>query len=376
MSFIHSQLCIVNAHLKSFNRLSPLLGVSIAMLLAFRTNRAFERYWYGAQQWTTITSQVRNLARICWNGINASTFELEQEKLATMKLIFAIVVATKHTLRGEDAFEHSDFTSLLPLHMLSSMKKEKGKLGRDTIISYKSALFNLDDLPEKHSSAAVLKSPDRLMESPRDLIPELNPTDANTLNTPGPYMRKLKHRNSSFISAESLLQTNVAIPFPMTRGRKRNATFDLIHRVSYYMRRQRGLGHLDPEDSPSVSKAIEHIIDALTKFDQLILIPVPKPYATHIHNVLSLYFLAMPFQLVRPLGIHVVWVTMVTCFAFFGAEAIAQEIEDPFGMDTNDLPIADFCAQLKEDIEYIMERPGFFQQDRDNTISNEDRKTK
>lgn len=37
----------------------------------------------------------------------------------------------------------------------------------------------------------------------------------------------------------------------------------------------------------------------------------------------------------------------------------AGEIEDPFGTDENDLPLEHFCQQLKEDIEYIMETPGF-----------------
>lgn len=38
---------------------------------------------------------------------------------------------------------------------------------------------------------------------------------------------------------------------------------------------------------------------------------------------------------------------------------IAGQIENPFGNDEHDLPLEYLCQQLKEDIEYIMESPGF-----------------
>ncbi len=64
-------------------------------------------------------------------------------------------------------------------------------------------------------------------------------------------------------------------------------------------------------------------------------------------QILIVYFLALPFQLVKPLGWTVIFVTLVTTFALFGADAIgnltlyftvlsdlaASEIEDPFGTD-------------------------------------------
>ena len=41
-------------------------------------------------------------------------------------------------------------------------------------------------------------------------------------------------------------------------------------------------------------------------------------------KVLTLYFFALPFQLVKSLGMNVVLVTIVTAFALFGADAIGD----------------------------------------------------
>ena len=41
------------------DRMITMMGSAIAMLLAFRTNRSFERYNLGAQLWTNFAIQVR-----------------------------------------------------------------------------------------------------------------------------------------------------------------------------------------------------------------------------------------------------------------------------------------------------------------------------
>ena len=39
-------------------------------------------------------------------------------------------------------------------------------------------------------------------------------------------------------------------------------------------------------------------------------------------------------------------ITILVAIVLFGVEAIAEEIEDPFGEDANDLPLEEICAML------------------------------
>jgi len=39
-----------------------------------------------------------------------------------------------------------------------------------------------------------------------------------------------------------------------------------------------------------------------------------------------------------------------------GIEGIANQIEMPFGYDPQDLPLDTYCDDLKEEVEYIIER--------------------
>ncbi|KAG8897060.1 hypothetical protein FRB99_008478 [Tulasnella sp. 403] len=46
----------------------------------------------------------------------------------------------------------------------------------------------------------------------------------------------------------------------------------------------------------------------------------------------------------------------VVAFTLMGIEGIANEIEMPFGKDSADLPLERYCAALRSEVEYIIER--------------------
>src|SRR5688572_12537414 len=51
-----------NSHLKNVSVLHTLLGFAISMLLVFRTNTAYDRWWEGRRQWGALVNNSRNLA--------------------------------------------------------------------------------------------------------------------------------------------------------------------------------------------------------------------------------------------------------------------------------------------------------------------------
>src|SRR4051794_25019048 len=51
-----------NEHLKNISLIHTLLGFAISMLLVFRTNTAYDRWWEGRKLWGSLTNSSRNLA--------------------------------------------------------------------------------------------------------------------------------------------------------------------------------------------------------------------------------------------------------------------------------------------------------------------------
>jgi ion channel-forming bestrophin family protein len=77
-------------------------SVVLGLLLVFRTNTAYERFWEGRKSWGAIVNASRNLGRQIWIAIEAKTAIDHQEKVAILRLIAAFAVATKEYLRGHD----------------------------------------------------------------------------------------------------------------------------------------------------------------------------------------------------------------------------------------------------------------------------------
>ncbi|YAF99023.1 MAG: bestrophin family protein (plasmid) [Nodularia sp. CChRGM 3473] len=84
----------------------PILGsvipsIVLGLLLVFRTNTAYERFWEGRKCWGSIVNNVRNLARQIWVSVDEISAEDRKNKIAALYLLIAFAVATKLHLRGE-----------------------------------------------------------------------------------------------------------------------------------------------------------------------------------------------------------------------------------------------------------------------------------
>lgn len=77
----------------------------LGLLLVFRTNTAYERYWIGRQAWGTLIITTRNLAREIQISIATPTEKAKSEKEKALKRLVGFAVATKCFLRKESPVE-------------------------------------------------------------------------------------------------------------------------------------------------------------------------------------------------------------------------------------------------------------------------------
>lgn len=80
------------------------LGVALSMLIVFRTNSSYSRYWDGRACWGAIVNNSRNLVRL------AETYASPASELA--RLVTAYVVAVRENLRTDG--RRDDLAELIP----------------------------------------------------------------------------------------------------------------------------------------------------------------------------------------------------------------------------------------------------------------------
>jgi len=103
-------------HIKIPLAFHSLLGIVLGLLLVFRTNTAYDRWWEGRKIWGAILNTSRNFARQVHGFVPESC---KTEKQTLVKLCVAFSYALKEHLRNGVKWEELDF---LPPPILEKLK--------------------------------------------------------------------------------------------------------------------------------------------------------------------------------------------------------------------------------------------------------------
>lgn len=92
-----------------------------------------------------------------------------------------------------------------------------------------------------------------------------------------------------------------------------------------------------------VSQPIEEALSALSmahgSCERIANTPLPFSYSVILHRSAYLYCVLLPFGLVTSTGWWTPLVATFVSYTFFALEAVSDEIEEPFGLATNDLAL-------------------------------------
>lgn len=232
-----------------------LVGTSLGLLLVFRTNASYDRFWEGRKQWGGIVNETRNLAR----------------QLATW---------------------------------LAADREICNQAIRWTVAFSNSTMYRL------RGSRQIGQIAERLPRS----------------------------------DVETTLQSN---HIPMATLRR---ITELLHTA-----RQREL--IDGHQLQCLDHNIEQLMDYCGACERISSTPLPFAYAVHLRRALMVYCFTLPFALVSRFGLVTIPVSLVVAYVLFGIEEIGVEIEDPFGDDTNDLPLESICQTIEQNLFELEKAP-------------------
>jgi len=83
--------------------------------------------------------------------------------------------------------------------------------------------------------------------------------------------------------------------------------------------------------------------------------PIPFSYSIFIKKFIFFFVMTLPFGWSFSLGYYIIPVVVFILYAFASLELIAEEIENPFGTDANDLPLDSICKNIKKHIKEILD---------------------
>lgn len=241
-----------NSHVKNITVMHTLLSFVISMLLVFRTNTAYDRWWEGRKLWGSLVNNSRNLA---------------------IKL---------HGMLGHDESSHrSFFKKIIPMYasvLAHHLHAESTRLALD-----------------EHEH------------------PELAGLDTN---------RHLPNQVASL----------------------------MFHRVNRLYEE----GKIKGDQLIVLNGELASFTDIMGACERIKNTPIPFSYSVFIKKFIFFYVMTLPFSFVISLGYIAIPVVAFIFYVLASLELIAEEIEDPFGGDENDLPMTKIASNIKKHVGEIL----------------------
>ncbi|MDG1914476.1 MAG: bestrophin family ion channel [Crocinitomix sp.] len=225
-----------------------LIGFVLSLLLVFRTNTAYDRWWDGRKKWGELVNNSRNLA------VKVSVICPDEESKAF-------------------------FTRMIP--------------------NYAFAM-------KEHLRKGVI-------------LDELNLTSEER--------RELHHANH--------------VP---------NIILKWIYKRLQELKRE---NHITDEEFLLIDINLKSFADIIGACERIRNTPIPYSYSIFLKKFIFIFVTTIPLALVVDFGY---WSALIVAFIFYvlvSMEILAEEIEDPFGFDDNDLPTDDLCAKIRNNVEEI-----------------------
>jgi putative membrane protein len=235
------------SHVKNITVVHTLVGFVISMLLVFRTNTAYDRWWEGRRMWGALVNNSRNLA-----------------------IKIAVMVKSPE--------DKAQFRRLIPAfsHILSQHLRS-------------------EDISHELFDDATLKS-DHYKHKPNQI--------AKTI------MDKI---NALYLE-----------------------------------------GKITGDQLIVLNAEMQSLLDICGACERIKNTPIPYSYSAFIKKFIFFYVMSLPFGYVFQLGYYVIPVVIFVFYVLASLELIAEEIEDPFGNDPNDLPLDKIAENIRKNVEELI----------------------
>lgn len=116
-------------------------------------------------------------------------------------------------------------------------------------------------------------------------------------------------------------------------------------------------GRLEPCLAAAIDATLSAMAAAAAACERIRSTPIPFSYTLLLHRTAYLYCFLLPFGLVDSLGFMTPFVVAIVAYTFFGLDALGDEIEEPFGLADNDLPLDAICRAIENNLRASLGEP-------------------
>ena len=114
-------------------------------------------------------------------------------------------------------------------------------------------------------------------------------------------------------------------------------------------------GTIDAEQYRVLDDQIMSLTDITGICERIKNTPIPYSYSTFTKKFIFIFLATLPFAFLPTYGFWTIGIVLLLLYVLMSIELLAEEIEDPFGSDINDLPTDELSKKIEQNVRNIME---------------------
>jgi len=131
----------------------------------------------------------------------------------------------------------------------------------------------------------------------------------------------------------------------------------LVKELGHWVQSAKNRGHIDSISQQAFDNNLGTLTDIIGGCERIASTPIPYSYSVLLHRTIYVYCALLPLGLVESLGwLMPLFVTFIA-YTYVALEAIADELENPFGLNPNDLALDAICRNLENSLLELDDRP-------------------
>lgn len=116
-------------------------------------------------------------------------------------------------------------------------------------------------------------------------------------------------------------------------------------------------GVLSEEDVLRLDRNLNGFLDCVGACERIKNTPIPYSYSMFFKKFIFTYVITLPFAFVVNFGYYSSIIATFIFYVLVSIEILAEEIEDPFGTDDNDLPTDEMAQRIQGIVRTILDKP-------------------
>lgn len=114
-------------------------------------------------------------------------------------------------------------------------------------------------------------------------------------------------------------------------------------------------GHISESQHINMNQYLTTLMDVCGICERIKSTPIPFSYMLFIKVFIILYVALLPFTIVTAFGYVTIPAVIITSYVLVGLEMIGEEIEEPFGLERNDLPLNQLSRLIRVNVHDILQ---------------------